>query len=62
MQGHKAALDVLGVAFTPVPDRGTNVGLQLFRHSLDGQQFVTDLRLPVKPGTRLLLLSADAGG
>jgi hypothetical protein len=30
--------------------------------SLDGQQFVADLRLSVKPGTRLLLLSADAGG
>lgn len=30
--------------------------------SLDGREFVTDLSLPVPPGARLLLLSADAGG
>ena len=30
--------------------------------SLDGRQFVTDLSREVAPGTRLLLLSADAGG
>jgi len=30
--------------------------------SLDGQQFVTDLRQELRPGDRLLLLSADAGG
>jgi hypothetical protein len=30
--------------------------------SLDGRQFVTDLSLPLSPGTRVLLLSADAGG
>jgi molybdopterin converting factor small subunit len=30
--------------------------------SLDGQEFVADLCQPVKPGTRLLLLSADTGG
>jgi molybdopterin converting factor small subunit len=30
--------------------------------SIDGQQFVTDLRQEVRPGERLLLLSADAGG
>ena len=30
--------------------------------SLDGQEFVTDLSRPLPPGTRLLLLSADAGG
>jgi hypothetical protein len=30
--------------------------------SLDGHQFVTDLDQPLRPGERLLLLSADAGG
>jgi hypothetical protein len=30
--------------------------------SLDGEEFVTDLRRLLKPGSRLLLLSADAGG
>jgi molybdopterin converting factor small subunit len=30
--------------------------------SLDGQRFVTDLAQPLRPGDRLLLLSADAGG
>lgn len=30
--------------------------------SLDGQEFVADLRRCVQPGARLLLLSADAGG
>jgi hypothetical protein len=30
--------------------------------SIDGQQFVTDPHQPVRPGERLLLLSADAGG
>ena len=30
--------------------------------SLDGQRFVTDLRQAVRPGERVLLLSADAGG
>ena len=30
--------------------------------SLDGKRFVTDLAEPLRPGERLLLLSADAGG
>jgi molybdopterin converting factor small subunit len=30
--------------------------------SLDGERFVTDLAQPLRPGDRLLLLSADAGG
>jgi hypothetical protein len=30
--------------------------------SLDGQSFVADLRQRLRPGDRLLLLSADAGG
>jgi hypothetical protein len=30
--------------------------------SRDGQEFVTDLSRELTPGTRLLLLSADAGG
>jgi molybdopterin converting factor small subunit len=30
--------------------------------SIDGQEFVTDLRRELRPGDRLLLLSADAGG
>jgi molybdopterin converting factor small subunit len=30
--------------------------------SLAGQQFVSDLRHPLRTGDRLLLLSADAGG
>jgi hypothetical protein len=30
--------------------------------SLDGRHFVTDLDQPLRPGDRLLLLSADAGG
>jgi molybdopterin converting factor small subunit len=30
--------------------------------SIDGQQFVTDLQQKLRPGERLLLLSADAGG
>lgn len=30
--------------------------------SLDGRAFVTDLSCEVPPGSRLLLLSADAGG
>jgi molybdopterin converting factor small subunit len=30
--------------------------------SLDGERFVTDLTEPLRPGERLLLLSADAGG
>jgi hypothetical protein len=30
--------------------------------SLDGREFVTDLSLVLSPGTRVLLLSADAGG
>jgi hypothetical protein len=30
--------------------------------SIDGRQFVTDMRQEVRPGERLLLLSADAGG
>jgi hypothetical protein len=30
--------------------------------SLDGQRFVSDLREELPAGTRLLLLSADAGG
>jgi hypothetical protein len=30
--------------------------------SLDGRRFVTDWQEPLRPGERLLLLSADAGG
>lgn len=30
--------------------------------SIDGQEFVTDLHQKLRPGERLLLLSADAGG
>lgn len=30
--------------------------------SLDGKRFVTDVSQPLRPGDRLLLLSADAGG
>jgi hypothetical protein len=30
--------------------------------SIDGQRFVTDLQEPLRPGDRLLVLSADAGG
>jgi molybdopterin converting factor small subunit len=30
--------------------------------SVDGQRFVTDAAEPLAPGSRLLLLSADAGG
>lgn len=30
--------------------------------SLDGQQFISDLSHRLRPGDRLLLLSADAGG
>jgi sulfur-carrier protein len=30
--------------------------------SLNGEQFVADLRQPLRQGDRLLLLSADAGG
>jgi hypothetical protein len=30
--------------------------------SRDGEQFVTDLNVPLEPGEHLLLLSADAGG
>jgi molybdopterin converting factor small subunit len=30
--------------------------------SIDGRQFVTDVRQEVRPGDRVLLLSADAGG
>jgi molybdopterin converting factor small subunit len=30
--------------------------------SLDGRRFLTDLQQPVRPGERVLLLSADAGG
>jgi hypothetical protein len=30
--------------------------------SLDGEQFLTDPRQDLRPGARLLLLSADAGG
>jgi molybdopterin converting factor small subunit len=30
--------------------------------SIDGRQFVTDFHEPLRPGARLLLLSADAGG
>ena len=30
--------------------------------SMDGQHFVTDMRQEIRPGDRLLLLSADAGG
>ena len=34
----------------------------LYLLSVDGERFVTDLTEPLPPGTRLLLLSADAGG
>jgi molybdopterin converting factor small subunit len=30
--------------------------------SIDGQRFVTDLHQKLRPGERVLLLSADAGG
>jgi molybdopterin converting factor small subunit len=30
--------------------------------SIDGRQFVSDVRQEVRPGERVLLLSADAGG
>ncbi len=30
--------------------------------SLDGKRFVSDVSQPLRPGDRLLLLSADAGG
>jgi molybdopterin converting factor small subunit len=30
--------------------------------SLDGQRFISDLSHPLRPGDRLLLLAADAGG
>jgi molybdopterin converting factor small subunit len=30
--------------------------------SLDGKQFISDLRQELRPGSRVLLLSADAGG
>ncbi|HYT93048.1 MAG TPA: MoaD/ThiS family protein [Gemmataceae bacterium] len=30
--------------------------------SIDGQRFVTDMAEALPPGTRILLLSADAGG
>jgi molybdopterin converting factor small subunit len=30
--------------------------------SLDGRRFVTDWQEPLRPGERVLLLSADAGG
>jgi molybdopterin converting factor small subunit len=30
--------------------------------SLDGERFVTDLSQPLRPGDRLVVLSADAGG
>jgi molybdopterin converting factor small subunit len=30
--------------------------------SIEGRQFVSDLRQEVRPGDRVLLLSADAGG
>jgi molybdopterin converting factor small subunit len=30
--------------------------------SIDGRQFVSDLRQELRPGSRVLLLSADAGG
>ncbi|HVK15463.1 MAG TPA: hypothetical protein VM533_00855 [Fimbriiglobus sp.] len=34
----------------------------LYLLSVDGERFVADLAEPLPPGTRLLLLSADAGG
>ncbi|HET6574165.1 MAG TPA: hypothetical protein VFG68_11215 [Fimbriiglobus sp.] len=34
----------------------------LYLLSVDGKRFVADLAEPLPPGTRLLLLSADAGG
>lgn len=33
-----------------------------YRLSLDGKEFLTDFRQALADGTRLLLLSADAGG
>jgi molybdopterin converting factor small subunit len=30
--------------------------------SIDGREFVTDVRQQLRPGDRVLLLSADAGG
>ncbi len=43
--------------------RGAGGGLApQYLLSLDGRRFVTDLAQPLRPGDRLLLLSADAGG
>jgi hypothetical protein len=61
------AADALAEATRQCPDL---VGLlrpdgRLLPHyvlSLDGQAFVTDLGRALRPGDRLLLLSADAGG
>ena len=33
-----------------------------YRLALDGRQFITDVNQPLQSATRLLLLSADAGG
>ncbi len=33
-----------------------------YRLSLDGREFITDMNEPLQSTTRLLLLSADAGG
>jgi hypothetical protein len=61
------AAEALAVAAHECPGLAGVVGDdgRLGRHyllSLDGQRFVTDLRQPLGPGERLLLLSADAGG
>jgi hypothetical protein len=49
------------------PDLGTLVTptgrlAPLYLLSVDGERFVADLAEPLPAGTRLLLLSADAGG
>jgi hypothetical protein len=43
--------------------RSPNGGLALqYRLSLDGERFLTDPAERLRPGARVLLLSADAGG
>jgi len=41
--------------------KGSTLGAGLLA-SLDGERFISDPRTPLPEGTRLLLLSADAGG
>ena len=60
----REALKQLGADFPKLTDLLRPDG-RLSPHlllSLDGRQFVADLDQPLRPGERLLLLSADAGG